>query len=269
MSNASLSGSFNGLKARSEFATAVTTCGTGFSGYGAGTPCALGIDEAGRGPLLGPMVYACAVSPLDKMDELKCLGIKDSKLLSEVKREDIFNLMKNSESTKEIVNYACRVLSARMISAAMLRRCKYSLNDLSHESAIALIQTALNCNINVKEIYVDTVGPKATYQEKLQKHFPEIFITVTEKADAIYPIVGAASIAAKVTRDTILKNWDFEEKSILVPEGGYGSGYPGDPSTKKFLISSADPVFGYSSLIRFSWRPVESALDKLAADCHW
>lgn len=59
----------------------------------------------------------------------------------------------------------------------------------------------------------------------LKKKFPELEIVVTEKADSIYPIVGAASIVAKVTRDSCVLNWNYIEKDIL--DQKLGSGYPG------------------------------------------
>ncbi|VDD94884.1 unnamed protein product [Enterobius vermicularis] len=125
------------------------------------------------------------------------------------------------------------------------------------------------CRLFVIFVFVDTVGPKATYQTKLQKEFPNLCITVSEKADSRYAIVGAASIVAKVVRDELLKKWVFVEGGVKVPEDGFGSGYPGDPNTKKFLKSSVDSVFGYSSLVRFSWKTAESALNKLAVRCQW
>ncbi|MFH4982579.1 hypothetical protein AB6A40_009288 [Gnathostoma spinigerum] len=251
------------------FAECPLECGPTFEHFAFGDPCILGIDEAGRGPVLGPMVYACAVSPISKAENLKCLGVDDSKVLNETKREKIFNEMSTDSTTQKVVSFAYRVLSARLISAAMFRRNKYTLNDLSHESAIELIRCALDRGINISEVYVDTVGPKASYQEKLKRHFPGISITVSEKADSLFPIVSAASIVAKVTRDGLLKEWKFEEDGIVVPPEGFGSGYPGDPDTKKFLKVAVDPVFGYPSLVRFSWKTAELALEKLAVQCEW
>lgn len=237
--------------------------------FGDGVPCVLGIDEAGRGPVLGPMVYAAAISPLDQNTELKALGVDDSKALNEAKREEIFEKMNNDEEIQQLVAYALRALSPELISSSMLKRQKYSLNEVSHDAAIALIRDALNCNVNVVEIKVDTVGPKATYQAKLEKLFPGISICVTEKADSLFPIVSAASIAAKVTRDHRLKHWEFKEKNVKVPDAGFGSGYPGDPNTKKFLQLSVNPVFGFCSLVRSSWKTASTIVEKRCVPGYW
>ena len=73
-------------------------------------PCVLGIDEAGRGPVLGPMVYGIAFCPVDWNAELKELGVDDSKALKEEERE---KLLQKLVGCKETVGYAIHILSPR------------------------------------------------------------------------------------------------------------------------------------------------------------
>jgi len=63
------------------------------------------------------------------------------------------------------------------------------------------------------------------FQDKLSRVFPEIKITVSKKADSIYPIVSAASICAKVSRDKAVNNWRFKE-NVEIDGNRWGSGYP-------------------------------------------
>lgn len=79
-----------------------------------------------------------------------------------------------------------------------------------------------------QQAYIDTVGIAETYQQRLEGLFPTVSFTVTSKADAIYPIVSAASIVAKVTRDRLLAAWNFLEKDVDKGEESrvFGSGYP-------------------------------------------
>ncbi|XP_037969716.2 ribonuclease H2 subunit A [Plutella xylostella] len=229
-------------------------------------PCMLGVDEAGRGPVLGPMVYGVAYCPLSQTEVLKTLGCADSKALTEEKRDEIFTKMLSEESAISNVGWAAEVISPNYISNSMYKRAKHSLNEVSMNSAIDLIKKVAASGANIKEVYVDTVGPPEKYQAKLSEIFPDYKITVAKKADSIYPIVSAASIVAKVTRDHALKVWKFQE-GIEMDQSEFGSGYPGDPQTKKFIREQIDHVFGYPLLVRFSWSTAELMLQEKAAAC--
>ncbi|XP_055636565.1 ribonuclease H2 subunit A [Toxorhynchites rutilus septentrionalis] len=224
-------------------------------------PCVLGVDEAGRGPVLGPMVYGIAFSPISKKDVLKQLGFADSKQLTEEKRDIIFDNMNRKDFAIESIGWAVEVISPNQISMSMLRRTKRSLNEVSMDSAIGLIHRAIEAGANIAEVYVDTVGPPEKYQAKLKEIFPKFKIIVAKKADSTYPIVSAASICAKVSRDHALKVWKFREGQN--PDVNFGSGYPGDPVTKAFL-NDFDLVFGFPRLVRFSWSTAGKALEKKA-----
>ena len=147
-------------------------------------PCVLGIDEAGRGPVLGPMVYGISFCPVAKNPDLKELGVDDSKALTEDQREV---LLKKVLDNNDYIGWAVHVLSPRFISSSMYRRSKYNLNTMSHDTAIGLVNKAIERGVQVSEIYVDTVGPPEKYQAKLQNIFPSLKVTVAKKADSLYP----------------------------------------------------------------------------------
>ncbi|XP_065899966.1 ribonuclease H2 subunit A-like isoform X3 [Dysidea avara] len=184
--------------------------------------CILGIDEAGRGPVLGPMVYGASYCPVSMKDQLKHMGFADSKTLSEASREKYFEKINCSSHLGWIVE----ILSPNYISNLMLRRTKYNLNSISHDSAAGLINKLLQRNINITEVYVDTVGDPTKYQALLSSKFPHIKITVSAKADSLFPIVSCASICAKVARDHVVSSWKFPEMGHSSDNEEFGSGYP-------------------------------------------
>ncbi|CAH2013347.1 unnamed protein product [Acanthoscelides obtectus] len=223
-------------------------------------PCILGIDEAGRGPVLGPMVYGTSFCPINEQMILHKLECADSKQLNEEKRDDIFkNMLENSDK----IAWGIEVISPNSICNSMLSRSKYSLNQVSMDAAIKLIRAAIDSGAKIQHIFVDTVGKPEKYQAYLKTIFPSYEITVAKKADSTYPIVSAASICAKVSRDHALRVWEFTE-GLEIKSEEFGSGYPGDPVTKKFLVDSCDLVFGYPQLVRFSWSTAENALKDTA-----
>lgn len=232
-------------------------------------PVRLGVDEAGRGPVLGPMVYGISYCLTSYEPELKKYGFADSKTLTEEKRTTLLEQMCiHGTELKENVGWATRSMSALDISAGMLRYAEgslsnYNLNEQAHDATMDLIQAILDLKVNVTEVFVDTVGPPVSYRAKLQKRFPTLNITVEKKADALFPVVSAASICAKVTRDFSL-NWtkcDIYDESVQ-----WGSGYPSDPKTKQWLNLHVDKLFGWSSVVRFSWGTAKEAM--IRSDCY-
>ncbi|XP_077235714.1 polynucleotidyl transferase, ribonuclease H-like superfamily protein [Tasmannia lanceolata] len=211
-------------------------------------PCMMGIDEAGRGPVLGPMVYGCLYCALSYQKTLASLEFADSKTLKEEKREELFENLKVDES----IGWAVDIIDPKELSAKMLKKTKINLNEISHDSAIGLVAKVLDMGVLLTEVYVDTVGDAEKYRIKLSERFPGVKFVVAKKADSLYPVVSGASIVAKVTRDRALRDWVLDETAENMHRN-FGSGYPGDPETKAWLKDHAHSVFGFPTLVRFSW----------------
>lgn len=225
----------------------------------------LGIDEAGRGPVLGPMVYGCCFCKLKDKEKIANMGFADSKQLKEDVRIQLFKDIKNSSELGWLVD----VISPEEISNTMLGKNRKSLNVISHDSAIGLIHRVMDSGKNVKECYLDAVGPDHTYLTKLNNIFAgcDIKFVVESKADDTYPIVSAASICAKNTRDDIIESWKFRESKKYPSK--LGCGYPGDEDTKSFLQASFDPVFGFPSIARFSWSTASTIIEERGYEAKW
>jgi ribonuclease H2 subunit A len=207
----------------------------------------MGIDEAGRGPVLGTMVYGCAFAEVG-YSWPSC--VDDSKALTPESREAALAVLR-----EQPVGFGVRRLSAVEISAKMLSTSPTNLNEMSQNAAQMLVQAVLNAELSIDSLFVDTVGPANSYEAKLSALFPGIAVHVSKKADAKFKVVGAASINAKVLRDRILHEFVFDEDKLEISHD-FGSGYTNDPNTVDWLRREFDPVFGYPSIVRFGWKTV-------------
>ena len=236
-----------------------------------GTPCVLGVDEAGRGPVIGPMVYSALYLPVELQQQLLATAhhFNDSKVLRPDVRARLMDLLCQPGSDLfEACGWAVKSLSARDVGADMMRNGgSYNLNAQAMDATTEIIRGVLHQGVDVQQVFIDTVGNPLTYQKKMERIFPTIKITVEKKADSLFPCVSAASVVAKVTRDvsceTLFQNSykDTTNSGTETEETGWGSGYPSDSKCITWLKSSADSLFGWGNECRFSWGTVKDILD--------
>ena len=223
-----------------------------------------------NGYYLGPMVYGLLYLPLELHRSLLAdtHHFGDSKVLTPIFRSSLMQTLCTPDSDLyRDCGWATEVMSARDISAGMLKPvATYNLNAQAMDATIGLIQDVFAKGVNIKEIYIDTIGPPQVYQKKLERIFPTTKITVAKKADSLYPCVSAASVCAKVTRDAALEVCYRSYSSAVTADPamaaeGWGSGYPADARTVSWLQDHLDPLFGWGSECRFSWNTAKDLLD--------
>jgi ribonuclease HII len=204
----------------------------------------LGIDEAGRGPVIGPLIVAGVVIPEEKIPVLERMGIKDSKKLTPTRRKVLSRKLKN------MFEYETVEITAQDIDN--LRAKDVNLNEIEKIAMLKIID-----KLDADCIIVDSidVNPKRL-EKQLNSFVSDIKIISEHKADDTYIQVAAASIIAKYERDSIIEQLKKEYRKI----GEIGSGYPSDPKTKKFLEN-----FSYDEMpeiVRKSWQTVQNFKNK-------
>ena len=220
------------------------------------------------------MVYGLLYLPLTKHRSLLADShhFDDSKVLTPAVRSRLMQTLCTQDTDLyQSCGWATRVMSARDISAGMLRQTgHYNLNAQAMDATIDLIKETFAQGINVREIYIDTIGSPQVYQKKLELIFPTTTITVAKKADSLYPCVSAASVCAKVTRDAALEvcyqtyaPGSVENGEPKISADGWGSGYPSDSRCTTWLKGHMDPVFGWGSECRFSWGTAKNLLEEI------
>lgn len=198
-----------------------------------------GVDEAGKGSVLGPLVVAAVAIPSERA--LDDLGVKDSKLLSPRERERLYALIKKR----------CKVATVRLDAADIdVIRLDMTLNvAVARAHAQAINKLSPSC------AYVDACDVNCLrYAEMVKGYLTHSCEIVSEHhADDKFPVVSAASIVAKVTRDRAIA-------TLSKKYGDIGSGYPSDPVTIRFLNTWIDEHKTPPPIARKSWKTVSAIL---------
>ncbi len=198
------------------------------------------MDEAGRGPVIGPMVLCLYGIEEDKTGRLEEIGVKDSKKLSPRRREVLLpHILALSD-----------ILEVEVVSPQEIDGYPGSLNELEARK----IADMLNRVENISVVYVDSPDPKEeNFARRIARYLERpVKIVAEHGADARYPVVSAASIVAKVLRDMYIREIEREY-------GPVGSGYPHDPKTVEFLKRYLRDKKGLPPVVRRKWETVKKA----------
>ncbi|MDD3379542.1 MAG: ribonuclease HII [Candidatus Methanomethylophilaceae archaeon] len=196
-----------------------------------------GVDEAGRGPVLGPLVVGSVYAETD--DALRKIEVKDSKKLTPKIREKMYDQIKDACPYSYVV-----IASAKEIDE---RRLKKSLNIIELE----MFQEAVSKH-PVETVYADCPDiSEMGFSSALSVRLNGENVIARHKADDTFPIVSAASIIAKVTRDRMIE--DIQKEFDM----NIGSGYPSDHFTMEFIEKWIKDNGCPPKHTRCSWEPVK------------
>ena len=204
-----------------------------------------GVDEAGRGCVIGPLVIAGVMVRAEALPILSEMGVKDSKLLTPQKRELLYPaIIQLAEKYQTI-----KLLPDEIDRAVESARRLHKLNRLEAQTMAQVIEA-----LKPDEVYVDAAD---TVEHRFGNHIKECLTVKTRivsrhKADRIYPVVSAASIIAKVERDR-------EVAALRAEHGDFGSGYLTDDRTMAFLRRLLEKNDEYPAFVRKSWKPAKRA----------
>ncbi|MHA2042944.1 MAG: ribonuclease HII [Candidatus Thorarchaeota archaeon] len=206
-----------------------------------------GVDEAGRGPMIGPLVVAGVLIQESELARLEASGVKDSKLTP-----------KRRGMLAEVITGLVDKIEIRTVTAAEIDRLRgrgTSLNEIEVQQFVSVLST-----LNPKTAFLDAADVKAerfgdTIGNRSGLAALGCKIISEHKADSKYPIVSAASIIAKEERERIVTR-------LHQKYGDFGSGYPSDPKSIDFIRSLIKDGIKMPSIVRQSWESVRRLQDE-------
>jgi ribonuclease HII len=207
-----------------------------------------GVDEAGRGCVIGPLVVAGIAVQAENVVALEQLGVKDSKLLTPKKRESLYEQILQTIHIHHVEKVAPCIID-RAVECTIKNQ---KLNRLEAQTMAKIIE-----HLNPDQAYVDAAD---IVEEKFGLYIKECLkcrpqIISKHKADLLFPVVSAASIIAKVERDR-------EIEALRLEFGDFGSGYMHDKKTLAFLKSWVADNDDYPLCVRKSWKPAKRILSE-------
>lgn len=202
-----------------------------------------GVEDAGRGPVIGPLVIAGVLLEEDNIKELTRIGVKDSKLLSPHTRTQMARQIGEVAKRSAYVEISPAQIDEVVEKGRKLQRLNY-LEAQAMASVIEQLQPH-SAYVDASDVNAERYGRQIT--ELLPEHLKAIRIISEHHADRRYPIVSAASILAKVRRDEIVEG-------LRTEYGDFGSGYATDPRTLVFLKGWRLRYGSYPPIARKSWK---------------
>lgn len=200
-----------------------------------------GIDEAGRGPLIGDLFIAMVVIDEKRLPLLEKAGVRDSKKLSRSRREELFTLILSTSAGV----FVARVTPDQIDTS--------NITELEIEAITRLLSRATKI-FTLTEVYIDAFTQPHRITHSIDNAgIPASKIRAECGADAKYVAVAAASIVAKVLRDRYVDQ-------LKVVYGDFGSGYPSDWKTIEWLKRYYTSHGSLPPIVRRSWRTVERVL---------
>ena len=195
-----------------------------------------GVDDAGRGSVLGPLVIAGIVIKRTKINQLKKQGIRDSKKLTPLARERLYKKIINIVDDYYVTRISPKIIDKSVFNHSLNHlEARYMAKVISKLSpSIAFVDS---CDVNPRRFGKEI--SKLTFRSKIKSY---------HHADSKFVVVSAASILAKVSRDRAITK--------LKKKYNIGSGYPSDPKTKAFVKKSIKRNESLT-FIRKSWKPVQ------------
>ena len=205
-----------------------------------------GVDDAGRWPIIGPLVIAGVLLAAEHERELLAMGVKDSKLLTPSVRTQLSGRIRALASKVSVAEVQPKEIDEVVLHAGKLHK----LNFLE-----AKLMARVLAELSPEEAYVDASDVnEGRYGENIREFLPDnlrnIKLISEHHADRTYPVVSAASIIAKVRRDEAVG-------ALRAEYGDFGSGYMTDPKTLDFLKEWRRTHREYPPIVRLSWKTIK------------